>query len=135
MKKIMILLFSVIIAGGSLLAKDIQKVTLTTDPQMHCANCEAKIKNFLKFEKGIKKIETSVPDQKVVITYDADKTSEKNIIDSFSKIKYSATKVSDTEKKDCGNKHECTQGKDGGKKHECTEGKEGCSGKHEEHKK
>lgn len=44
---------------------------------------------LFRFEKGIKKIETSVPEQRVTITYDADKTSEQKIMDSFSKIDYS----------------------------------------------
>ena len=35
-------------------AKDIKIVVLNTDPQMHCANCESKIKNNIRFEKGIK---------------------------------------------------------------------------------
>ena len=37
-------------------AKDIKIVVLNTDPQMHCANCESKIKNNIRFEKGIKKL-------------------------------------------------------------------------------
>lgn len=82
----------------SVQAKDVQKVTVTTNPQMHCSGCENKIKNFFKFEKGIKKIETSVPEQTVTITYDADKTSEQTIIDSFSKIKYEVKKVEESEK-------------------------------------
>lgn len=79
------------IASGAY-AKDIRTVSVTTDPQMHCANCEKKIKNYFRFEKGIKKIETSVPEQRVTITYDADKTSEDKIIASFSKIDYRAEK-------------------------------------------
>lgn len=94
MKKI-ILLASACLAAVSIQAKEVQKVTVTTNPQMHCAGCENKIKNFFKFEKGIKKIETSVPDQTVTITYDADKTSEQTIIDSFSKIKYEVKKVNE----------------------------------------
>lgn len=82
---------AVVIASGAC-AKDIRTVSVTTDPQMHCANCEKKIKNFFRFEKGIKKIETSVTEQRVTITYDADKTSEDKIIDSFSKIDYHAEK-------------------------------------------
>ena len=42
-------------------AKDIKIVVLNTDPQMHCANCESKIKNNIRFEKGIKEIETNFP--------------------------------------------------------------------------
>lgn len=92
-KKIVMAIASLIICAGSAIAKDIQKVTVTTEPQMHCSGCENKIKNFFKFEKGIKKIETDLKGQEVTITYDADKTSEKTIIDSFSKIKYNAKKV------------------------------------------
>ncbi len=83
-------LAALIVSGAY--AKDIRTVSVTTDPQMHCANCEKKIKNYFRFEKGIKKIETSVPEQRVTITYDADKTSEDKIIDSFSKIDYHAEK-------------------------------------------
>lgn len=93
MKRLMTIIVLTAIAAGSMAAKDIQKVIVTTEPQMHCSGCENKIKNFFRFEKGIKKIETSVPEQTVTITYDADKTSEQKIIDSFSKINYEASKV------------------------------------------
>lgn len=45
----------------SLVFREIKTVFFTTTPQMHCAACENKIKNNLRFEKGIKSIETSVP--------------------------------------------------------------------------
>lgn len=94
MKKIIIMAITAIaLCAGSAVAKDIQKVVLTTNPEMHCQNCEAKIKDHLKSEKGVKKIETSVKDQTVTITYDADKTSENAIMDAFSKIKYEVKKV------------------------------------------
>lgn len=47
----------------------------TTSPQMHCENCENKIKGNLRFEKGVKKIVTDIDSQTVTVTYDADKTS------------------------------------------------------------
>lgn len=50
-------------------------MVFTTTPQMHCAACENKIKNNLRFEKCIKSIETSVPDQTVTVKYNADKTT------------------------------------------------------------
>ena len=52
------------------MAKDIKTAVFTTSPQMHCESCENKIKGNLRFEKGIKQITTSVPDQKVTIEYD-----------------------------------------------------------------
>lgn len=59
----------------SLVFREIKTVFFTTTHQMHCAACENKIKNNLRFEKGIKSIETSVPDQTVTVKYNADKTT------------------------------------------------------------
>ena len=56
----------------SLVFREIKTVVFTTTPQMHCAACENKIKNNLRFEKGIK---TSVPNQTVTVKYNADKTT------------------------------------------------------------
>ena len=74
-------------------AKDIKTVVLTTQPEMHCANCEKKIKDNIRFEKGIKNIETNLGTKTVTIEYDADKTNVQNIIEGFKKIKYEATEV------------------------------------------
>lgn len=59
----------------SLVFREIKTVFFTTTPQMYCAACENKIKNNLRFEKGIKSIETSVPNQTVTVKYNADKTT------------------------------------------------------------
>ena len=59
----------------SLVFREIKTMAFTTTPQMHCAACENKIKNNLRFEKGIKSIETSVPNQTVTVKYNADKTT------------------------------------------------------------
>lgn len=59
----------------SLVFREIKTVVFTTTPQMHCAACENKIKNNLRFEKGIKNIEISVPNQTVTVKYNADKTT------------------------------------------------------------
>ncbi len=93
MSKIMIAAALVAVAAN---AKDIRTVTVTTEPQMHCANCEKKIKGFFRFEKGIKKIDTNIPEQRVTLTYDADKTTEQALLDAFSKIDYEVTKISDS---------------------------------------
>ena len=79
-------------------AKDIKTVVLTTNPIMHCANCEAKIKENLKFCKGIKSIKTNIAEQTVTIKYDADKTTPEAFVESLKKANYTAT-----EKKSCCN--------------------------------
>lgn len=93
-------------------AKDVKTVVLTTQPQMHCENCENKIKGNLRFETGVKNITTSVPDQTVTVEYDADKTTEANLIAAFTKFGFTATKVNKTttDKKDktnCESKGKC----------------------------
>lgn len=96
MKKILLLLIAALTMTMAS-AKDIKTVVLTTVPQMHCENCEKRIKDNIRFEKGIKKIVTDVEQQKVTITYDADKTTVENIIKGFEKIKYNAREVKDGE--------------------------------------
>lgn len=99
MKKIMTIMAMLIFAIG-MFAKDIKTVVFTTLPQMHCENCENKIKGNLRFEKGIKEITTSVPDQKVTIKYDADKTNPEKIAQGFAKIGYEATIVTENAKQE-----------------------------------
>lgn len=140
MKKIMTVT-AMLVFAISMFAKDIKTVVFTTLPQMHCENCENKIKGNLRFEKGIKQITTSVPDQKVTIEYDADKTTPENIAKGFAKIGYEATVVTGEAKKkgcsDCSKKADATKGscckKNGEKKAgSCSEKaevkKEGCGG-------
>ena len=74
MKKILLLLIAALTMTMAS-AKDIKTVVLTTVPQMHCENCEKRIKENIRFEKGVKKIVTDVEHQTVTITYDADKTT------------------------------------------------------------
>ena len=77
----------------SAFAKDIKTIVVTTTPHMHCEKCENKIKNNLRFEKGIKSIETDIASQTVTIVFDADKTTEDAIVAAFKKIDYTARKI------------------------------------------
>ena len=71
-------------------AKDIKTVVLKTNPEMHCTGCEKKIKDNIRFEKGVKDIRTNLDDKTVTIEYDADKTNVEAIIKGFKKINYEA---------------------------------------------
>lgn len=93
-----IIISALLLNAIALMAKDIKTAQFTTQPQMHCQNCENKIKKNLRFEKGIKLIETSVPDQTVTIKYDADKTSPAKIKEGFKKIGYEARQLKAGEK-------------------------------------
>lgn len=71
-------------------AKDIKTVVLSTSPEMHCASCETRIKNGLKFESGVKEITTDLTAKTVTVKYDADKTSVDKIKTALAKVKYKA---------------------------------------------
>lgn len=96
MRKLLLLLMgaAALTAG----AKNLQRLVLTTEPQMHCQNCEQRIKSNIRFVKGVKKIETSVPQQRVTVTYDADKTTPAKISAAFADIDYTVTVVDSVKK-------------------------------------
>ena len=96
MKKLLTMLM--LAATLSVSAKDVKTLVVTTVPQLHCEGCENKIKTNIRFEKGIKTIETNVQLQTVTITYDADKTTPEAIIQGFKKIGYQATEVKTEQK-------------------------------------
>lgn len=67
------------------------KVTdiFTLDHQMS-EMCEKKIKSNLRFEKGISKIDVSLKENIITITFDEDKTNPEKIIEGFKKIGFTA---------------------------------------------
>ena len=131
MKKTTLLLTMLLMAAVTF-AKDIKTVVFTTQPQMHCESCENKIKGNLRFEKGIKNIETNVDEQAVTIQYDADKTNEEAIMKAFCKIGYQATKKEAAKKECCEKKENCDKCKaEGAEKAECCKEKKECGEKKE----
>lgn len=93
------LFFAALAVAAACYAKDIKTVVLTTKPEMHCENCEKKIKGNIRFEKGVKSIKTDLNTKTVTIEYDADKTDVQHIIEGFRKIKYEASEVKATTRK------------------------------------
>lgn len=87
MKKLILITVGILLAVTAY-AKDIQELVVTTNPPMSCQNCENKIKKNLRFEKGVKNIETNLSEQRVTIEYDADKTDANHIEEAFKKIGY-----------------------------------------------
>ena len=75
------------------MAKTTDTLRVSTTPQMHCANCEKKIKGNIRFVKGVKKIETSVPKQTVTIVYDPRKSSMQDFVAAFQKIGFTINQV------------------------------------------
>ena len=65
-----------------------ESLVVTTKPEMHCSGCETRIKSNIRFVKGTKKIETSVPNQTVTIIYDRRKSTYADYEVAFRKLGY-----------------------------------------------
>lgn len=107
MRKV-IMTLAIALMGVAAQAKDIKTVIFTTQPQMHCASCEKKIKGNLRYEKGVKRIDTSVEQQKITVKYDADKTSAEKLQKAFKKFGYEARQVKADEKVKRDNTQSCS---------------------------
>ena len=92
MKKLILLTIAVFFAVV-LQAQTIKEVVFTTEPEIECQNCVKKIKENLRFEKGVKAINPDLDTKLVTIQYDSEKTNPDNLIKAFAKIKYKATVV------------------------------------------
>ena len=80
----------------AVLAKDIRVVVFKV-AQMHCEKCEKKVKDNMRFEKGLKDLSTEVKTKTVTITYDADKQC-KELAGRVKKFNYEAEFVKETKK-------------------------------------
>mgnify|MGYP004641248319 FL=1 len=76
------------VAGNTFAKTPADTLVVTTQPQMHCQNCEKKIKSNIRFVKSTKKIDTSVDEQKVTIVYDSKKADYDDFVAAFRKIGY-----------------------------------------------
>ena len=92
MKKLILLTIAMFFAIV-LQAQTIKEVVFTTEPEIECQNCVKKIKDNLRFEKGVKAINPDLDTKLVTIQYDSEKTDVDNLIKAFAKIKYKATVV------------------------------------------
>ena len=92
MKKNLLAAFMLVAAGNAFAKTSADTLVVTTQPQMHCQNCEKKIKSNIRFVKGTKKIITSVDEQKVTIVYDSKIANYNDFIAAFKKIGYEIKK-------------------------------------------
>ena len=74
-------------------AKDIKTLMFTTNTQMQSADCVNSIKSRLQLENGVELIKTDLKEQKVMVKYDAEKTTPCKIVAAFSKLGYTTQPV------------------------------------------
>ena len=92
MKKLFLLTFALFLAVLTQ-AQTKKEVVFSTEPEIECQNCVKKIKDNLRFEKGVKAINPDLNTKLVTIQYDSEKTNPENLIKAFARIKYKATVV------------------------------------------
>jgi len=109
MKKL-VLLFMMAMTVSAGIAKN-KVVIFTTTPQMHCVNCENRVKNILQKDEGVKSIETSVEHQTITVKYDNKKTSPEKLQSVLAESGYTARVLKKGEKitKEA---HECKEMKE-----------------------
>lgn len=101
MKHSILILFATVLlslGGGDTL----RELVLTPNPKMHCESCENRIKQNMRFEKGVKKIVTDLERQQVTITYDPKKNTVEGLREGMKRIGYETTVVSDSQLKPAG---------------------------------
>ncbi len=91
-KRIWTLALVLFIGVCTAFAKDYRTVVFKVS-QMECENCERKVKNNIKFEKGMKEFSTDLKTKTVTIVYDADKTTVEKLQAAFGKFNYVAELV------------------------------------------
>ena len=94
--KLLVIMLALLTGIG---ASNMRILVVTPTPEMHCQSCENKIKSNMRFEKGVKKVETSLERQEVAITYDPAKNDVEGLRAAMKKIGYDTKVVSDKEVK------------------------------------
>lgn len=95
MKKIILMVVAIFMIGTTTaFAKELREVVFKVE-QMMCQNCEKKVKNNIKFEKGLKSFDTDLKEKTVTITYDPEKTNVEKLQEGFRRFKYEVVVVED----------------------------------------
>ena len=94
MRKFLSLAVMALVSAHVMAAEPAQSDTLvvSTTPVMHCQKCENKIKSNVRFVRGTRRIETSVPNQTVTIIFDGRKATYQDYEEAFRKIGYEIRK-------------------------------------------
>ena len=88
MKKLILLTFALFLAVLTQ-AQTKKEVVFTTEPEIECQNCVKRIKDNLRFEKGVKAVNPDLKTKLVTVQYDSEKTDPEKLIKAFAKINWS----------------------------------------------
>jgi len=90
MKRFFLIMLCSVFAFSTVFAQSVkknEKETVTFSVKnMTCDNCVKKIEKNIAFEKGITDLQCQLSSKTVKVTYQTDKTTEKQLIAAFKKI-------------------------------------------------
>ena len=92
MKTKLFVMLAMVMAFLTASAADKATEIFTLDHQMS-THCEKKIKENLRFEKGVSNIEVSLKENTIEITYNPSKTDTDKLLKAFKKIGFNAEVV------------------------------------------
>lgn len=87
MKK-MITMALALVCAVAVMAKDIKTLVVRPAKTIECEKCEKKIKDGLRFVKGVQDVKTDIKAQTITVKYDADKVGEKALNAALTKVGY-----------------------------------------------
>ena len=93
MKTKLFLFFAMLMAVAVANAADNKAVEVFTLDHQMSTHCEKKIKENLRFEKGVSNIEVSLEENTITITYNPSKTDTEKLLRAFKKIGFNAEVV------------------------------------------
>ncbi len=91
MRRLITIFFLAVALGAE--AKDLH--TLVVKATMHCENCTKRIRERVRFVRGVKSIKADWQTGLVTVVYDADKGEAVPIVKAIADLGYDATVVSD----------------------------------------
>lgn len=110
MKKVILSLACILmICAAAIAAPKTKEIkTVVFDTSLHCENCVNKVFENISVEKGVKNLEISLEKQKIVVEYDAAKTSSEKLAAAIAKLGYKAEVHQCCSKENCG-KESCSK--------------------------
>lgn len=96
MRKLLFIL-TLVLGVAVCFGADKAQTVFTLDHQMSTM-CEKKIKNNIRYEKGVSNIDVSLKENTITITYSPEKTNDKKLLEAFKKIGFNAEVVTPAKK-------------------------------------
>jgi copper chaperone CopZ len=99
MKAIQIILVAIVLFGMAGIVSAQDKKENSKDAQivfavnMHCHNCEQKIKKNIPYEKGVKDLTTDLDRKQVIVKYRTSKTDKEKLKKAIEKLGYTCEEV------------------------------------------